>query len=139
MWARIENNVVMELTDIDPSGRFHPTLVWLACPEDTVEGSVYDSRTNSFTAPTTAAAVPTICTKVRGLIALFRVKKIKEPAIKKAIAAMKDEDESYALSTEFDHSQLWERDGLFGKLVALLGLTEEEADQVMLTANGVED
>lgn len=34
-WARIENETVMELTDVDPSGRFHPSLVWVACNDDT--------------------------------------------------------------------------------------------------------
>lgn len=38
MWARIENNVVAELTDIDPKGRFHPSLIWVECPPDTLHG-----------------------------------------------------------------------------------------------------
>lgn len=42
MWARLENNVVMELTDIDPEGRFHPSLIWVECPEDTQYGYIYD-------------------------------------------------------------------------------------------------
>lgn len=29
MWARIENGAVAEVTDIDPAGRFHPSLVWV--------------------------------------------------------------------------------------------------------------
>ena len=29
MWARIEENRVLEITDIDPSGRFHPSIVWV--------------------------------------------------------------------------------------------------------------
>jgi hypothetical protein len=31
MWARIDNGVVAELTNIDPAGRFHPSMVWMAC------------------------------------------------------------------------------------------------------------
>ncbi|NER60444.1 hypothetical protein G3435_11490 [Pseudomonas sp. MAFF212428] len=31
MWARIENDTVVEITGIDPAGRFHPSLVWVAC------------------------------------------------------------------------------------------------------------
>ena len=34
MWARIENNVAVELTEIDPEGRFHPDLIWHACGTD---------------------------------------------------------------------------------------------------------
>lgn len=33
MWARIEENVVMEITSINPKGRFHPDLVWKKCDE----------------------------------------------------------------------------------------------------------
>ena len=29
MWARIEENRVLEITDIDPSGRFHPSIGWV--------------------------------------------------------------------------------------------------------------
>lgn len=29
-WHRIENNTVVESTDIDPAGRFHPSLIWVA-------------------------------------------------------------------------------------------------------------
>lgn len=49
MWARIENNVVMELTDIDPSGRFHPSLTWVECPVDTQLGYIYSN--GEFTPP----------------------------------------------------------------------------------------
>ena len=30
-WARIANGVVMELTPIDPTNRFHPSLTWADC------------------------------------------------------------------------------------------------------------
>lgn len=49
MWARLENNVVMELTDIDPEGRFHPSLVWVECPEGTQQWYIYEN--GSFTQP----------------------------------------------------------------------------------------
>lgn len=29
MWARIEGNRVAEITDIDPAGRFHSSLIWV--------------------------------------------------------------------------------------------------------------
>ncbi|CAD5747883.1 hypothetical protein BvCmsNSP073_04699 [Escherichia coli] len=49
MWARIENNVVMELTDIDPTGRYHDSLIWVECPADTQPGYTYSS--GEFTPP----------------------------------------------------------------------------------------
>lgn len=42
MWARIENGIVAEITDIDPEGRFHPSLVWVECGEEVEPGWKYD-------------------------------------------------------------------------------------------------
>jgi len=33
MWAHIENDRVIELTDIDPKGRYHESWVWRVCPD----------------------------------------------------------------------------------------------------------
>jgi hypothetical protein len=41
MWARIENATVAEVTNIDPQGRFHPSLIWVACPDSTRSGMQY--------------------------------------------------------------------------------------------------
>ncbi len=37
-WARIENATVIEVTNIDPQGRFHPALIWVACTDKTRSG-----------------------------------------------------------------------------------------------------
>jgi hypothetical protein len=42
MWARIESAMVVETTDVDPSERFHPDLVWQACPMDTRPGWILE-------------------------------------------------------------------------------------------------
>ena len=39
MWTYLVNNVAVELTNIDPEGRFHPSLVWVSCPDDLTPGS----------------------------------------------------------------------------------------------------
>lgn len=49
MWARIENGAVAELTDIDPRGRFHPSIEWVACDKSVDVGWSYDS--GEFIAP----------------------------------------------------------------------------------------
>lgn len=49
MWARIENNTVMELTDVNPEERFHPSLIWVKCPADVEQGYLYDE--DEFTKP----------------------------------------------------------------------------------------
>lgn len=43
MWARIENGVVVETTDIDPEGRYHPDLKWRACVVEVRPGWLYSN------------------------------------------------------------------------------------------------
>ena len=49
MWARIENSTVAEITDIDPDGRFHPSIEWVACSKRVEVGWSYDE--SRFSAP----------------------------------------------------------------------------------------
>ncbi|MCK0744112.1 DUF4376 domain-containing protein [Chromohalobacter nigrandesensis] len=50
MWARINNNgIVTEITDIDPTGRFHPSLTWIECGDDVRPRWHYDGE--AFSAP----------------------------------------------------------------------------------------
>jgi len=44
MWARIVNSAVAEITDIDPAGRFHPSIQWVACSPDTQPGWHHDGE-----------------------------------------------------------------------------------------------
>lgn len=44
MWARVEHNKVVELTDTDPSGRYHPSLIWYECPDDAKQGWIFDGE-----------------------------------------------------------------------------------------------
>ncbi|WP_312571377.1 phage tail protein [Stutzerimonas balearica] len=65
MWARIENGTVAEITDIDPTGRFHPSLLWQ--PVGQVDGCgpgwLWDGKT--FTAPTiTAPDAEELCARI---------------------------------------------------------------------------
>jgi hypothetical protein len=56
MWARIEDGTVAEITNIDPAGRFHPSLVWVTCNSEVEPGWLYDGA--AFTAPVAHAATP---------------------------------------------------------------------------------
>lgn len=49
MWARIENNKVVEVTDVDPEGRFHPSIAFIECGQSTQLGDVYQN--GSFSSP----------------------------------------------------------------------------------------
>lgn len=44
MWARIDGDRVAEITDIDPDGRFHPSLVWVECGAEVQPGWTYDGK-----------------------------------------------------------------------------------------------
>lgn len=57
MWARIENNTVMEVTDISPKGRFHPSLIWKSCNKDVMCGWIYED--GSFSAPPVVEEIST--------------------------------------------------------------------------------
>lgn len=48
-WARIENQKVVETTNLDPSGRYHPSLVWVECSDEVSGGFSFDGA--SFVAP----------------------------------------------------------------------------------------
>ncbi|HWD30934.1 MAG TPA: hypothetical protein VG536_05075 [Pseudomonas sp.] len=41
MWALIQDNTVVETTDVDPNGRFHPDLNWRACSEQVQPGWLF--------------------------------------------------------------------------------------------------
>ena len=42
MWARIENSIVVEVIDFDPSGKFHESLFFVACDEFVGVNDSYD-------------------------------------------------------------------------------------------------
>lgn len=42
MWALIVEGAVREVTEIDPAGRFHPSLTWVGCDAEVAPGDRYD-------------------------------------------------------------------------------------------------
>lgn len=55
-WALTVNGVAVEITSIDPEGRFPSDMQWEPCPPDVVEGWIYSGGVFAapFTAPTLA-------------------------------------------------------------------------------------
>jgi len=51
MWARIENGAVLEITNIDPAGRFHPSMRWLKADSQVVTGWMHDGAKYSAPLP----------------------------------------------------------------------------------------
>lgn len=52
MWARIENGVVVELTNVNPEGRFSSQLTWMPVPDEVSFGWVHNFD-GTFTPPVT--------------------------------------------------------------------------------------
>lgn len=50
MWALIVDNKVAEVTDVDPNGRYHPSLQWVECGESVEVGDLLGEDAN-FTRP----------------------------------------------------------------------------------------
>ncbi len=48
-WARIEDEIVVEVIDIDPSGRYHESIKWFAVSDEVEQGWVVDD--GSFATP----------------------------------------------------------------------------------------
>lgn len=38
MWALVQDEVVLEVTEIDPEGRYHPDFKWRSCPTQVKPG-----------------------------------------------------------------------------------------------------
>ncbi|WP_312388507.1 phage tail assembly chaperone [Pseudomonas sp.] len=43
MWALIQDGLVLEATDIDPDGRYHPDLKWQACESEVRAGWLFEN------------------------------------------------------------------------------------------------
>jgi hypothetical protein len=57
MWAHIESGRVIELTDIDPLGRYHESWVWKTCPASVGLGWTFSGSTFSPPAGLSAEAL----------------------------------------------------------------------------------
>lgn len=43
MWALVQDGVVLETTDVDPEGRYHPDLKWRTCDVQVLPGWIFAS------------------------------------------------------------------------------------------------
>lgn len=54
-WAHIRDGVVVEVTDVDPKGRFHPDFLWVECPDEVDQFYSFDGK--DFTPPPPPAPI----------------------------------------------------------------------------------
>lgn len=137
MWALIENKTVMEITDIDPDGRFHPDLAWVPCHADVRAGWLFAEGV--FTSPPVFKhPVPSTCTPAQGLVALFALKRITEDDVLAAIANIPDEVQRYTVKIGYQRATTWERGSPAMQTMAeLLQLSEGDLDELFDYAAGV--
>ena len=48
-WCRVKEGKVYEVTELDPTGRFGPSFVWQACPDNVEQNMLYDEETDNYT------------------------------------------------------------------------------------------
>lgn len=137
MWALIENQLVKEITDTDPNGRFHEAFLWVACHANVRPGWVYSD--GEFTPPQPAAAqAPQSCTPAQGLVALFALKSITEDNVLAAIDQIPDPVQQYTARIGYQRATIWERNSPTMQVMAqLLQLSNEDLDALFNYAASV--
>lgn len=146
MWARIDAGHVAELTDTDPAGRFHPSLVWRVATANVQPGWTYDGTV--FAAPVVVAppvVVPTSVTNFQARAALMLL-----PGPAAGATLFKTVDDALRAGQTADAAglfawQAWEQAGTFmrdgaliGRLAAGFGLDGPALDALFIRASAIE-
>lgn len=131
MWALIRDGVVSEITNLDPSGRFHPSLVWIACTADVRPGWSFDGA--AFTPPVAPAIpVPASITMRQARRCLYDRGLIDQ--VDAAIAALPEPERTHA-QIDWERSSAVERyRGLVLLVAQGLGLTDAQLDELFIEA-----
>lgn len=138
MWARIENNVVAEVTDIDPAGRFHPSMIWVACTTDVQPNWVYDGENFSPPAPLQEVVqVPHQVSRAQGKAALIQAGLWQ--GVLDYVASIEDATQKAIAEVALNDTTYWQRTSPFLNAAATaLGLTQEQLDDLFVTASEIE-
>ena len=130
--ARIEEGTVREVIDFDPAGKFHHSLIWAACPDDTEQGDLYDGATFSKPPPPPVPPPPILtCTpwQIRKALTATGLRASVETAI--ALADQTTQD-GWEYATEFRRD-----DPLVVGMGAALNKTEAELDALFALARSL--
>lgn len=131
MWARIESGTVAELTDLDPTGRFHPSLTWVACTAEVKAGWLYQD--GAFSAPVIPPApIPQVVTMRQARLAMSRAGILA--SVESMIAGMTGVEGDEA-RIEWEFAAEVKRD--WPLVVAIgpsLGLTDAQIDDLFVMA-----
>lgn len=138
MWARIENGIVAEITDIDPEGRFHPSLVWVPCGAEVQPGWAYDGGEFSPPAETEPEPyVPQQVTRAQGKAALIQAG--LWDAVESYVDSITDPTEKALALVALNDTTHWNRTSPFlNSAAAALGLSDEDLDNLFIQAAEIE-
>jgi hypothetical protein len=138
MWALVFKKHVVETTNIDPAGRFHPDIQWIACKAHVQPGWGYDGT--KFTPPEEAVPerLPQACTPAQGLVALFALKQITEEDVLAAISQIADPVAQYTARIGYQRATTWERDSpTMQAMAGMLKLSEADLGELFAYATAV--
>ena len=131
MWAIIEENRVLEVTNTNPNGRFHPSVSWVSVPDGTQPGMVKVGSSYEWPSPETQQIK--VITRRKGRLALLQVGKLD--LVESDINAIEDATERRAAQIEYE-ADTWELDNPFLKSRwAAMGGTEQELKDLFNFAN----
>lgn len=142
-WFRLENNVAVEPTDLDPAGRFHADLVWALGVADTQLGDVYNGSTWSRPAAMPpATAVPFQVSIMQGQLALLAVQSPKNSGktLLDDVNAAVDASTDPRVKIAWSKATTLERQGLFVTQIApgISGLdTSAALDALFIAADQI--
>lgn len=132
MWARIENGVVSELTEINPDGRYHSSYTWTKCGKNVSVGWTYDGKV--FSAPQAdPPQTPVIVTMRQARLALHAAGLLQ--SVEDSIDAMPEPSRTTA-RIEWDYASMVERSSQFvAMLGAAIGLDYAQMDELFMAAS----
>jgi hypothetical protein len=119
-WAAVQDGLVLEVTDVDPAGRFTPDYagLFIPCPEEARSGWVYDGE--AFSPPPSSTSEETAL--MRKAVILARLSEIDAASVRPLRAIAQGED------VQADHDRLAALDGEAAGLRAeLAGLAQAGA------------
>lgn len=138
MWALIQNGSISEITDIDPAGRFHPSLVWVQCNDKVQSGWAYDGEEFAPPGPVESELyVPQQVTNAQCAAALIHAGLWGD--VLAYIDAMSDPTEKALAEVALHRTTHWSRTSPFlNGTATALGLSSEDLDNLFIQASEID-
>ena len=88
-WCRLDSlNIVVEVVDEDPTGKYHPDIIWYTCEDDTEQGYIKDGVT--YRPLTDAEKYPTVGSEADYIYDLETAKEAKQSNLDAGYTAAED-------------------------------------------------